>query len=265
MTSSPIRTTAIAPVRQEQHGGHVTKWGVFTARFWGAFTGRLDGHGTYVGAGRHGQPGQQPCTRLAAQRGASPALCLGQPARAPGEGRHQLRYAFSEGLAGTCDVAAIEPPHAQADPDRTPKGRQVGRTSTIAAVHGPASLAAIRAELTSSQAAGSDLQMGQSIRGYLLDPAAGDRTLNVHVLFNGAASRLHQTSVLSRHKPREVRENQPDGTTSEDGTDSDTGQSHMAFCPDNRGCGVGRRWTSKGRFSVGTLPWKSSSPALPKS
>jgi len=43
----------------------------------------------------------------------------------------------------------------------------------------------------------------------LLDPAAGDRTLNVYILFNGAASRLHQTSVLSRHNPREVRENHP--------------------------------------------------------
>ncbi len=44
--------------------------------------------------------------------------------------------------------------------------------------------------------------------GCYIDPAAGDRTLNVHALFNGAASRLHQTSVLSRHNPREVREDQ---------------------------------------------------------
>ncbi len=56
--------------------------------------------------------------------------------------------------------------------------------------------------------------MAQGIGGYLLDPAAGDRTLNVHILFNGAASCLHQTSVLSRHNPRKVRENQPGGTTS---------------------------------------------------
>ena len=45
-------------------------------------------------------------------------------------------------------------------------------------------------------------------------PAAGDRTLNVHVLLNGASSRLHQASVPSRYKPREVRENRRMGTTS---------------------------------------------------
>jgi len=74
-----------------------------------------------VGAGRHGQPGQQPRTRFAAQRSARPALRLGQPACAPGEGHHQLRYAFGEGLTGTSSVAAVEPTHAQADPDRTPE------------------------------------------------------------------------------------------------------------------------------------------------
>ena len=78
-----------------------------------------------------------------AQRGASPALCLGQPARAPGEGSHQLRYALGEGLAGTGGVAAVEPTHAQADADRPPKGRQVGGVPTIAAVYGPAHRAAI--------------------------------------------------------------------------------------------------------------------------
>jgi hypothetical protein len=58
-------------------------------------------------------------------------------------------------------------------------------------VHGPAPLAAGRTALTSAQAAGGDLQMGQIIRDYVLDPAARDRILNVHALFNGAASRLH--------------------------------------------------------------------------
>ncbi len=53
--------------------------------------------------------------------------------------------------------------------------------------------------------------MGQGIRRRLLDPAAGDQTLNVHVLFNGAASRPHQKSLFYRHKPREARENPPKG------------------------------------------------------
>ena len=74
-----------------------------------------------VGADRHGQPGQQPRTRFAAQHSASPALSLDQPACALGEGRHQLRYAFSEGLAGTDCVTTVEPAHAQSDPNRTPK------------------------------------------------------------------------------------------------------------------------------------------------
>lgn len=44
-----------------------------------------------VGAGRHGQPGQQPRAGFAAQRGAGPALRLGQPARTTGKGHNQLR------------------------------------------------------------------------------------------------------------------------------------------------------------------------------
>jgi len=74
-----------------------------------------------VGAGRHGQPGQQPRARFAAQRSARPALRLGQPARAPGEGRHQLRHAFGKGSARTGGVAAVEPAHAQTDPNRPPE------------------------------------------------------------------------------------------------------------------------------------------------
>ena len=125
-----------------------------------------------VGAGRHGQPEQQPRTRFAAQRSASPALGLGQPAPAPGEGRHQLRYAFSKSFSGTDCVTTVEPAHAQSDPDRTPERRQVGRAPMITAVHGTASHAAVRAALSSAQAAGGDLQMGQSIRGWPSDREA---------------------------------------------------------------------------------------------
>jgi len=73
------------------------------------------------GARRHRQPRQQPRTRPTAQGHAGPALSLGQSMRAPGEGRHQARQAFSEGPAGAGCVAAIEAVYAQAQTDRAPK------------------------------------------------------------------------------------------------------------------------------------------------
>jgi hypothetical protein len=168
-----------------------------------------------VGAGRHRQPGQQPCAGFAAQRRTRPSLRLGQPARAPGEGRHQLRHALGKGLAGTSGVAAVEPTHAQADPDRPSKGRQVGGVPTIAAVYGPAHRAAIWAATTKSHGVDIDLKMGRSIRCHLFDPAARDRTLNIHALLYGKTHQLSQTPVLSRHNPHEARENQQNGSTSQ--------------------------------------------------
>ena len=109
-----------------------------------------------VGAGRRGQPGQQPRTGFAAQCSARPALprpagmCAGRRA-------HQWRHAFGESPTGTIGVAAVETAYAQADPDPPPEGGKISRAPTIAAVHGPAPLAATRAAPTAAQAAGNDL------------------------------------------------------------------------------------------------------------
>jgi len=126
------------------------------------------------------------------------------PARAPGERRHQLRYGFGKGLTRTSGVAAVEPTYAQADPDHTPERWQVSRAPAIAAVHGPAHRAAVRAAATAIHATGSDLKMGQSISRHLLNPASRDRPLNVHALFNGEACRRHQSLLPSRYNPRKV-------------------------------------------------------------
>jgi len=116
-------------------------------------------------------------------------------------------------VARQCTVA-VEPTHAQTDPDHTPERWQVGRVPAITTVHGSAHRAAVRAAATAIHATGGDLKMGQNISRHLLNPASRDRPLNVHTLFNGEACRRHQSLVPSRHNPRKVRENRKTGTTS---------------------------------------------------
>ncbi len=56
--------------------------------------------------------------------------------------RHQLGQPLGEDAAGALGVAAVEPAHAQADPDPAPERGKVGGLAPTTPVHGPARLPA---------------------------------------------------------------------------------------------------------------------------
>jgi hypothetical protein len=98
------------------------------------------------GAGRRGQVHEQPCGGQPAQPEAGLGVRPGEVAGALGMAGEQLREPLGEGGAGTDQVAAVEAPDRQLQPDRHAAGRQIGSLSPISAMDrraaGPARRAA---------------------------------------------------------------------------------------------------------------------------
>jgi hypothetical protein len=106
--------------------------------------------------------------------------------------RGPSREALGEGAAGAGRVAAVEPAHAQLDPDRPSERGQVGRATAVAAVDGPARPAAIRAAAAGSRAARGDVEEPRAVRRDPLDAAARHGAEFVHAPSYGAPPAVPQ-------------------------------------------------------------------------
>ena len=155
---------------------------------------------------------EQPGTGVAAERCADPDLRPGQPAGAPGIGRHQVGQALRERLAAASGVLAVEPAHNQPNAHLAPKRGKISRLAPVAAVHGPACPPAPRAAIAWPDATGSNVQEVRACRRDLFDAAARHGKEVCHGTWDGGTHRLHQPSVRVRHNPRKVRKNHQSGS-----------------------------------------------------
>lgn len=74
-----------------------------------------------VRARRHGKMAQQPGTGVTTDSHADPSLRRGQPAGAPGMGRHQFGQPLGKRAPAAFGIAAVEPAYAQAESDPATK------------------------------------------------------------------------------------------------------------------------------------------------
>ena len=94
-------------------------------------------------------------------------------------------------------VVAIEPAHAQVDPERPPERGQIGWAPPIAAVDRPARTPAIRAAAARSRAVRGDVEETRAVTRDPLDAAARHRTELVHAPSYGVRPATLQTPVLA--------------------------------------------------------------------
>nr|WP_238193025.1 hypothetical protein [Methylobacterium frigidaeris] len=78
---------------------------------------------------RHVEVREETRTACTAAGDADPGLCLAKPPRAPGARREESHGRLGEGPASAGWVAAVEPPHLDAEPGLRCRHRQVGRSA----------------------------------------------------------------------------------------------------------------------------------------
>src|SRR5439155_22761578 len=99
---------------------------------------------------------------------------------------------------GAGRVAAVEPAHAQLDPDRSPERGQVGGAPPVAAVDGPARTPAVRAAAAGSRAVRGDVEEPRAVARDPLDAAARHGAEFVHAPSYGAPPATPNTSAPAR-------------------------------------------------------------------